>query len=361
CLVATMIAGYAVLDGFDLGAGVVHLFVARSEAERRLVLASVGPVWDGNEVWLVAGGGLLFFAFPAVYASGFQGFYLPLIMVLWLLILRGIAIEFRDEVSSLVWQPFWDVVFAGASAMLAIFFGAAIGNLVRGVPLDRSGFFFLPLWANLRLMPAAGILDWFTIIVALGSLAALTVHGALWVAMKTAGAVAARARKAADTAWWAVLVITVLLVIIVPLVQPHLGHRFADAPWGFVFPLAAATGMFGVKLVNGAGRVSPLLPVHRRDAHQRGVRPLSVPVAVEHRYGRGAYGLQQRRRDLRPHRGPLLVHPRHGAGHSLFRVRVPPNGVSAKEKIPHPDAGGCQTRGCHALAERLSIQFTARL
>ena len=198
CLVAIMIAGYAVLDGFDLGAGIVHLFVARSDAERRSVLASVGPVWDGNEVWLVAGGGVLFFAFPPVYASGFQGFYLPLIIVLWLLILRGIAIEFRNKVSSLVWSPFWDVVFAGASAMLAIFFGAAIGNVVRGVPLDRSGFFFLPLWANLRLMPAAGILDWFTIIVALGSLAALTVHGALWVAMKTAGAVAARARNAAD-------------------------------------------------------------------------------------------------------------------------------------------------------------------
>ena len=247
-----MIAGYAVLDGFDLGAGIVHFFVARSDAERRSVLASIGPVWDGNEVWLLAGGGMLFFAFPAVYASGFQGFYLPLIIVLWLLILRGIAIEFRNKVSSLVWCPFWDVVFAGASAMLAVFFGAAIGNVVRGVPLDRSGFFFLPLWTNLRLMPAAGILDWFTIIVALGSLAALTVHGALWVAMKTAGAVAARAHKAAEVAWWAVLVITALLAIIVPIVQPHLGDRFADAPWGFVFPLAAAAGLVGMKLLNRA-------------------------------------------------------------------------------------------------------------
>ena len=105
-------------------------------------------------------------------------------------------------------------------------------------------------------MPTAGILDWFTIIVALGSLAALTVHGALWVAMKTAGAVAERARIAAGMAWWAVLVITALLAIVVPIVQPHLGHRFQDAPWGFVFPLAAATGMFGVKLLNRAGRAT---------------------------------------------------------------------------------------------------------
>jgi cytochrome d ubiquinol oxidase subunit II len=245
-----------VLDGFDLGAGIVHLFVAHSDDERASVLASVGPVWDGNEVWLLAGGGILFFAFPPVYASGFQGFYLPLMIVLWLLILRGIAIEFRNKISSMVWHPLWDVVFAGASAMLAIFFGAAIGNILRGVPLDGSGFFFLPLWANLRLMPTAGILDWFTILVGLGSLAALAVHGALWVGMKTAGAVAERARKLADAAWWAVVAITVLLVIIVPLVQPHLGNRFWAAPWGFVFPLAAVAGMFAVRVLNGAERAT---------------------------------------------------------------------------------------------------------
>ena len=137
CLVAVMIAVYVVLDGFDLGAGIVHLFVARTDAERRAVLGSIGPVWDGNEVWLLAGGGTLYFAFPALYASSFSGFYLPLMIVLWLLILRGISIEFRNHIQSLVWQPLWDAVFAGASALLAIFFGAALGNVVRGVPLDR--------------------------------------------------------------------------------------------------------------------------------------------------------------------------------------------------------------------------------
>src|SRR6266581_2418277 len=151
CLVAVMIAIYVVLDGFDFGAGIVHLFVARSEGERRRVLSSIGPVWDGNEVWLLAGGGTLYFAFPSLYSSSFSGFYLPLMIVLWLLILRGISIEFRNHLTSLVWQPFWDVVFAGASALLAIFFGAALGNVVRGVPLDASGDFFLPLWTNFRL------------------------------------------------------------------------------------------------------------------------------------------------------------------------------------------------------------------
>ena len=125
CFVAVMIAMYVVLDGFDLGAGIVHLFVARTEGERRAVLGSIGPVWDANEVWLLAGGGTLYFAFPALYASSFSGFYLPLMIVLWLLILRGISIEFRNHLQSLVWQPLWDAVFAVASALLAIFFGAA--------------------------------------------------------------------------------------------------------------------------------------------------------------------------------------------------------------------------------------------
>src|SRR6202008_2291001 len=136
--VALMLAIYVVLDGFDLGVGIVHLGVARTDAERRAVIGSIAPVWDGNEVWLIAAGGTLFFAFPVLYASSFSGFYLPLMMVLWLLILRGISVEFRNHVRSEVWEPFWDVVFAGASALLAIFYGAALGNVVRGAPLDHD-------------------------------------------------------------------------------------------------------------------------------------------------------------------------------------------------------------------------------
>src|SRR5579859_3103364 len=122
-LVAVMIVGYVVLDGFDLGVGVLHLFLVRTEAERKATLNSIGPVWDGNEVWLLAGGGTLYFAFPLLYAASFSGFYLPLMMVLWLLMLRGIAIEFRSHVESPVWRPLWDTVFGGASTLLAIFFG----------------------------------------------------------------------------------------------------------------------------------------------------------------------------------------------------------------------------------------------
>src|SRR6266704_1675262 len=117
CLVAIMLAIYVLLDGFDLGAGAIHLLVAKTDQERRQVLASIGPVWDGNEVWLVAAGGTLYFAFPALYASGFSGFYLPLMMVLWLLILRGTSIEFRSHIEAPVWRQFWDAVFSLSSLL----------------------------------------------------------------------------------------------------------------------------------------------------------------------------------------------------------------------------------------------------
>src|SRR5437588_7133684 len=135
CIVAVMLAAYVVLDGFDIGAGIIHLFAARSDDDRRKVLRSIGPVWDGNEVWLLAAGGALYFAFPQLYASSFSGFYPPLMIVLWLLMLRAIGIEFRVHIANPVWRNFFDAIFFLASALLAIFFGAALGNVIRGVPL----------------------------------------------------------------------------------------------------------------------------------------------------------------------------------------------------------------------------------
>ena len=175
CLVAAMLTTYVVLDGFDLGAGIVHLLAAKTEEERRTVLHTIGPVWDGNEVWLIAAGGTLYFAFPALYASSFSGFYLPLTIVLWLLILRGISIEFRGHVTAAIWGSFWDGTFFFSSLLLAVFFGAALGNVVRGVPLDGQGQFFEALWTNFRPFGTTGILDWYTILTGLTALFALTV------------------------------------------------------------------------------------------------------------------------------------------------------------------------------------------
>ena len=246
CLISVMIAIYVVLDGFDLGAGIIHLSVARTDAERRAVLASISPVWDGNEVWLLAAGGTLYFAFPALYAAGFSGFYLPLMIVLWLLILRGCAIEFRNHMESPVWAPFWDVVFCGASALLAVFFGAALGNVVRGVPLDASGWFFEPLWTNFRLGADAGILDWYTVLVGVAAYFALTLHGALWVALRTEGIVRERARRVMRWSWWGAGIFTLLVTWATFLIQPQVPHNFVEHPWGAVFPLLALGGLAGV-------------------------------------------------------------------------------------------------------------------
>src|SRR6202051_115943 len=205
CLVAAMIVIYVLLDGFDLGAGAIHLLVAKTDEERRQVFASIGPVWDGNEVWLLAAGGTLYFPFSALYARSFSGFYLPLMIVLWLLILRGTSIEFRNHVKSKVWDPLWDFVFCASSLLLAVFFGAALANVVRGVPLDASGYFFEPLWTNFQLGDDVGILDWYTVLVGVLALLVIVMHGGLWVQMKTSGAVNQRAGKLAGGVWWGVL------------------------------------------------------------------------------------------------------------------------------------------------------------
>lgn len=246
CLIAIMVAMYVVLDGFDLGAGAIHLWVAKTDAERQQVIRSIGPVWDGNEVWLLAGGGTLYFAFPALYAAGFSGFYLPLMIVLWLLILRGISVEFRNHIVSPVWIRLWDVVFCGSSLLLAVFFGAALGNVVRGVPLNEQGYFFEALWTNFRLGPNTGILDWFTIIVGVAALATLVLHGALWVALKTAGPVQGRSVALARGVWWIVLVLTIVLTAITFKVQPGVPANLAAHPWGYVFPALALLGLGGM-------------------------------------------------------------------------------------------------------------------
>jgi cytochrome d ubiquinol oxidase subunit II len=241
-LVALMITAYVLLDGFDLGAGAIHMFVARTDDERRQVLASIGPVWDGNEVWLLATGGTLYFAFPALYASAFSGFYLPLMIVLWLLILRGISIEFRNHIHSAVWEPVWDFVFCGSSLLLAVFFGAALANVVRGVPLDTTGYFFEPLWTNFALGDETGILDWYTILVGLLALAALVMHGALWIQLKTSGPVSARSSQLARKIWWIVAALTAIVTAVTFIVQPQVKANLTTWPVGIVFPLLAVAG-----------------------------------------------------------------------------------------------------------------------
>jgi cytochrome d ubiquinol oxidase subunit II len=249
-LVAVMIVGYVVLDGFDLGVGVLHLFLVRNEAERRTTLASIGPVWDGNEVWLLAGGGTLYFAFPLLYASAFSGFYLPLMIVLWLLILRGISIELRNHVDVGVWRALLDGVFGLASALLAIFFGAALANVLRGVPLNADGYFFLPLWTNWQPGIHPGILDWYTVIGGLVALVALTLHGALWLTIKTSGDLAQRARRIVTPLWLALAALTVVSLAATIIVRPASLNNYFNYPFTFVVPVGVIASMAGIWLLN---------------------------------------------------------------------------------------------------------------
>jgi cytochrome bd ubiquinol oxidase subunit II len=250
CLAAITIAGYVLLDGFDLGAGIVQLFVARTEREKSQVLNSIGPVWDGNEVWLTAAGGVLFFAFPTLYASAFSGFYLSLMIVLWLLILRGVSIEFRGHFEGPLWQPLWSTVFGGASAVLAVVFGVALGNVVRGVPLDSQGYFFLPLWTDLRPGVQAGIVDWYTLLVGTASFLALAVHGSLWVVLKTEGSLQERTRLFGAKCWAGSVAITLLVSAASFSIQPNLVRQFRSHPWGVIFPAMAVAGMIGTRMLS---------------------------------------------------------------------------------------------------------------
>ena len=236
-IVAVMVAAYVVLDGFDLGAGVIYLTAARTPAERQTIMRAIGPVWDGNEVWLLAAGGTLYFAFPLLYASSFSGFYLPLMIVLWLLMLRGVGIELRAHIENPVWRGFFDFVFCTSSALLTIFFGAALGNVVRGVPLGPDEYFFEPLWTSFRVGTNNGILDWYTVLTGVIALVTLTAHGALYVATKTENDLNRRARTTALWAWPLQLVLTIVGLIATIYIRPSVLDNYKHHAIGYLIPI----------------------------------------------------------------------------------------------------------------------------
>lgn len=242
-LVALMLVAYVVLDGFDLGAGIISPLVTKNNDERVLVLKTIGPVWDGNEVWLLATGGALYFAFPLLYASSFSGFYLPLMIVLWLLMLRGIGIELRSHIDDQMWRSFFDVVFSGSSLLLAIFFGAAIGNVVRGVPLNHDGYFFEALWTNFRVGPSPGILDWYTVLTGLLAVVTLTVHGANYVAMKTENELQIRSRSVARRGSWLLVLMTIVSLVATLNIRPQIVDNFRLRVWGWAIPLIVISSL----------------------------------------------------------------------------------------------------------------------
>ena len=253
-IVAFMLVVYVILDGFDIGAGAVHYLVGKNPEEREAVITSIGPIWDGNEVWLLSTGGVLYFAFPVLYSASFSGFYLPLMMVLWLLIVRATGIELRHQLKNPLWEQFWDFAFSASSILLAIFFGAALGNVIRGVPLNEEGYFFLPLWTDFMVSENPGILDWFTILAGVVSLVALSVHGAAYLAVKTEDEMLKRARKIVSYGWFVLLAITIVSLIAVVNVREGILDNYLNNYAGFLIPVAVIASLGAVKYFNSIGQ-----------------------------------------------------------------------------------------------------------
>ncbi len=242
-IAALMLTAYVVLDGFDLGAGTLHLAVARTEEERRQILAAVGPFWDGNEVWLIVSGGTLLVAFPRALSAGVSGFYLAIFLVLWCLILRGISIEFRSHVTDRLWRGSWDAVFWAASALLPVVLGAALGNLLRGVPLGPDGWFTLTLFTDFSAREPVGILDWYTVLVGLFALAVLAGHGGTFLAWKTGGEVQARSRTAGRRLLAAVAVLWPFVTAATLRVNPRFFDALLGRPVAWLLGAAALAGL----------------------------------------------------------------------------------------------------------------------
>ncbi len=227
---AFMLAGYAVLDGFDLGVGALHLMLGRHAAERARLIDTIGPVWNGNEVWLLGAGGAMVVAFPHLYAASFSGFYLALMLVLWLLLARGLGLEFRHQIQHPMWHQAWDVTFSLASALLAVLFGIAIGNVLRGVPFDETGEFRGTF---------AVLLNPFALLGGALSLATLSCHGAAWVALKTDGELQARARRFGARLWWLAIALLAAMIGGSFVVRPDFTKNFTAHPLLMIFPAAA--------------------------------------------------------------------------------------------------------------------------
>jgi cytochrome d ubiquinol oxidase subunit II len=226
-VVSFMLIIYVVLDGRNFGTGMLHWFVAKTPEERRQVIAAIGPLWSWHEVWLVGFGGTLVAIFPRLMASAFAGYYLALFLILWCLILRGISIEVGGHINDRLWQTYWDFIFVFSNFLLAILFGAAAGNVARGVPLDDRGNFSMAFFTDFNVRGNVGLLDWYTVSIAILAVVILAAHGATYLTLKTEGAVHDRCEKCAKYLWIAAIPLLLIVLIESRIVRPDLPGRGA--------------------------------------------------------------------------------------------------------------------------------------
>ena len=226
-VVGAAFSGYAILDGFDLGAGALHLFF-KKDISRRIALNAVGPVWDGNEVWLVIGGGVLFAGFPVLYGTLLSAMYIPFMLFLLFIILRAVAIEFRSKEEMRWWRRMWDTVYSFASIMLALCLGIVLGNVLQGMPLDEN-YEFQGDWVSF-INPYA-LLTGFTV------LALMTLHGGIYLCLKTEGKLFDKIERLLKYAIIAFVVLFSVLSLYSLIFYPHLSDRFKEMPVLFIVPL----------------------------------------------------------------------------------------------------------------------------
>lgn len=220
-LVGVLLVGYAILDGFDLGVGALHLF-SRGDTERRTLLNSIGPVWDGNEVWLITAGGALFAAFPEAYATAFSGFYLPFTILLFALIFRAVAMEFRSKEPMAWWRGMWDVAFSVASIVASLLFGVAIGNMVLGIPIgpDKEFAGTLP-----------DLLHPYALLVGVFNLSMFMMHGNIYLYLKTEGALQQKVREWTLYTLPFFIILYVFTTIVTLVLRPSMVENFTHMPW----------------------------------------------------------------------------------------------------------------------------------
>jgi len=237
-LIGVLFIGYAILDGFDFGVGILSLF-AKSSDEKRIYLNAIGPVWDGNEVWLLTGGGALFAAFPPVYATVFSGFYMALMLLLFALIARAVSMEFRGKVDSPGWRNFWDWSFGIGSLLPAVLFGVAFGNILRGVPITEDG-----MWAG----SFFGLLNPYAVLIGVLTLVLFVAHGAAYMVLKTDGELRERMRRWSVKGFYAFVVLYALATVATVFVSPHLFEGLLANPifWLLVVLMTGAVYFFPV-------------------------------------------------------------------------------------------------------------------
>jgi cytochrome bd ubiquinol oxidase subunit II len=285
-LLSFMIVMYVVLDGFDLGVGALHRILSRTDEEREHAVGLIGPVWDGNEVWLIAAGGVLFLGFPRAYAAAFSGLYFGLIIVLWLLVGRGLGLELRHQIESPLWHTACDTVFWLSSGGLALMFGVALGNVVRGVPLGPDGYFRAPLFH---------LLNWYGLLIGLFGLVVLAAHGASFLAARAEPPLLGRARRTARRLWWGEVVLTAALAYPTYSVRHTMFSNFGAHPWRLVFPALALTALlaqFGFQHTGRWGRAffaSCAFIVGMLTTMAAGLYPSILPAHQHRPYGMTIY------------------------------------------------------------------------